>query len=171
MTVTQKTIIGSNTLIDIVGVVSDIPAKIDTGADSSTIWASDISVDEDGALHFVLFGPKSPLYTGEVHVTKDYSVAGVVSSSGHRQIRYRVTLPVRISDRRVSVSFTLSNRSVHRFPVLIGKRTLNGKFLVDVSQSAIKVTSRKTPVLNKEMAENPYEFFRKYHTKAINEKE
>lgn len=171
MTLKQKAIIGSNTLIDIVGIVKGVPAKVDTGADSSAIWATDISVNEDGTLSFVLFGKKSPFYTGKVLVAKKYTVAGVVSSSGHREIRYRVTLPVRINGRRVAVNFNLSNRSVHRFPVLIGKRTLSGKFLVDVSQSAIKVPVRKTLELNKEMSADPYKFFRKYHNSAAKVKE
>ncbi len=169
MATKEKTVIGANVLIDIVGVVNDVPAKVDTGADSSAVWASGIFVDKQGLLHYVLFDKKSPLYTGVEYTTREFSVAGVVSSSGHRQIRYRVKLSARINGRRVVVGFNLSNRSKHHFPVLIGKRTLKGKFLVDVSESSFKVAPRKTPRLNKEMQENPYEFFRKYHQPKPNE--
>ena len=45
--------------------VHDIPAKIDTGADSSSIWASGIS-EENDELRFVLFAPGAGYYTGKV---------------------------------------------------------------------------------------------------------
>ena len=55
--------IGSTEYID-VDDFKHIPAKIDTGADSSSIWASHIEVSQDGVLHFQLFDKKSPFYTG-----------------------------------------------------------------------------------------------------------
>ena len=55
-------VIGSTEFVEIFG-VSAVPAKIDTGADSSAIWASNIDMKEDGTLIFSLFGKKSPFYT------------------------------------------------------------------------------------------------------------
>ena len=40
-------IIGSTEYVEIAG-IKNIPAKIDTGADSSAIWASDINMEQDG---------------------------------------------------------------------------------------------------------------------------
>jgi len=59
------TIIGSKELVDFpeLGFVR-VPAKIDTGADSSSIWASDIT-EQDGKLEFYLFDEQSPYYTGQ----------------------------------------------------------------------------------------------------------
>lgn len=163
----EVTVIGANTYIDIVGVVKDVPAKVDTGADSSSIWASGVSIDSTGKLHYVLFDKKSPFYNGEEFVTASYSVAGVVSSSGHRQIRYRTKLPVIIKGRRIMVEFNLSNRSKHQFPILIGKRTLRRKFIVDVADAPIKPAPSNTERLKQELQENPYEFYRKYHEKKL----
>jgi len=59
--------------------------------------------------------------------------------------------------------FTLADRSKNNFPVLIGRKTLKGKFLVDVSKMSVEKSSNpKTPGLNRELAENPYEFHQKY---------
>ena len=62
--------IGSTEYVDIAG-ISRVPAKIDTGADSSAVWASDIEMKKDGTLVFSLFGKSSPFYTGEKIKTKD----------------------------------------------------------------------------------------------------
>lgn len=55
----KKTIIGREVKVDIDGIASGIPAKVDTGADGSAIWASSIRVDEEGNLRFYLFDKAS----------------------------------------------------------------------------------------------------------------
>ena len=60
--------------------ISGVPVKIDTGAHSSSIWASELHIDDDNTLHFVLFGVGSPFYSGKVHSTKAYKVRLVRSS-------------------------------------------------------------------------------------------
>lgn len=113
--------------------LSGIPAKIDTGADSSSIWASGI-VEENDELRFVLFAPGSPYYTGKTITLKkdEYTVTRVANSFGHRELRYKVKLSIRAKDRLVRASFTLADRSKKTYPILLGRRLLNGKFLVDV---------------------------------------
>jgi len=113
--------------------IESVAAKIDTGADSSSIWASNIEEKEDG-LYFVLFGPESHYYTGKVQrFTKpDYTLTRVANSFGHKELRYKVKLRIKVKDRTIRATFTLSNRSSKTYPLLIGRRLLHGKFLVDV---------------------------------------
>jgi hypothetical protein len=110
-----------------------ILAKVDTGADSSSIWASDIKLGDDGTLSFSLFGPGHKYYSGKQISTNDFTTVTVANSFGHKEIRYRVSLPVEIDGRKVRATFTLANRSLKSYPALIGRRLLNKKFLVDVS--------------------------------------
>lgn len=152
--------IGSTEYISVAG-IAKVPAKIDTGADSSSIWASQINMDLDGTLSFVLFDHTSPLYTGKKIRTRRYSVRTVRSSHGDTQIRYRVTLEVVIRGDKFITKFTLADRSRNQFPVLIGRRTLEGRFLVDVSKSSITRTCIK-PNLIHELKNDPYNFHRKY---------
>lgn len=160
-------VIGSNTMVEIIGHASDVPAKVDTGADSSAIWASNIKVSRDGILSFTLFGKTSPYYTGEVITRKAFKAAVVRSSSGHEQIRYRIELPARISGKRLRIGFYLADRSPHNFPILLGRRTLNKKFLVDVSIREY-VRPRKDPQgLNRELLKDPYKFHKKHYKKSI----
>lgn len=139
MTVVQnnKQIIGANTYITVKGAHGDILAKVDTGADSSSIWASSAWVDDDNMLHFVLFDDHSPHHTGEEIVADEYKMARVTSSSGHSERRYKALLSILIEGRKVRTWFTLTAARADRsHPVLIGRRTLSGKFLVDVSLRA-----------------------------------
>lgn len=161
-------VIGRNVLVTFRGSIKDVPAKVDTGADGSSVWATDIYVDEAHHLHFVLFDKGSEYYTGEEIVTDDYSVAKVRSSSGHTQIRYRAALSVDIAGHHVKVRFTLADRHKNLFPILIGRRTLAKRFVVDVSQSEYNGQTRvKTRRLNDELQKNPHEFYKKYHQNNI----
>ncbi|MBQ3294686.1 ATP-dependent zinc protease [Candidatus Saccharibacteria bacterium] len=157
-------IIGSTEYVSVED-IANIPAKTDTGADSSSIWASHIDVDKEGTLSFQLFDESSPLYTGKT-ITRpkdDYKVKIVRSGHGDERIRYRTELLLEVNGRTIHAMFTLADRSKNNFPVLIGRRTLKGKFLVDVSRMDVKKQSNpKTPKLNAELEKNPYAFHQKY---------
>lgn len=155
-------LIGSTEYIEVAG-IKNVPAKIDTGADSSSIWASELSVTKDGTLTFCLFNESSPFYTGEKLSRKDYKVKIVRSSNGDEEIRYRTELPLKLGGRSIRAMFTLADRSKNNFPVLIGRKTLKGKFLVDVSKMSVEKTSNpKTLGLNRELEADPYGFHQRY---------
>lgn len=156
-------VIGRNTMIDIIGHISDVPAKVDTGADSSAIWVSNVIIDKNGILKFTLFGEGSKYYTGEVIKRRAFRVAVVRSSSGHEQIRYKTDIPIRIGTRIVRVTFYLADRSHNDFPVLLGRRTLNKKFLVDVSVKELKPLRKATRGLYEELLKDPHAFHKKYY--------
>ncbi len=129
----KQRIIGRKAYLDFPGLnLKNIPAKVDTGADSSAIWASSIT-EEDGVLSFVLFDIGSPYYTGERIHSNDFSIISIKNSFGTTEFRYKVAIVTRIEDRDIKVRFTLANRANSSQPVLIGRRTIQGKFLVDVT--------------------------------------
>jgi hypothetical protein len=108
-----------------------VPAKVDTGAKTSAIWATNV-YERDGGLAFTLFGPESTFYTGEEHFMPQFSQVVVASSIGAEQGRYKVVLLAKIRGKKIRTSFTLADRSKQAYPVLIGRNALRGKFLVDV---------------------------------------
>lgn len=131
----KLTIVGRAERVDFVeNDISNVPAKVDTGADLSSIWATDIQQTKDG-LSFILFGEGSEFYTGKkiTFSKSEYGITRVANSFGQREIRYVVKLSIRLNGRRVKASFTLADRSSKLYPILIGRRLLNGKFVVDVS--------------------------------------
>lgn len=155
-------IIGNNALVEIAQ-ISNIPAKVDTGADSSCLWASNICINDAGNLEFSLLGPEHPLYTGEIITAEEFSVQQVRNSTGHVTIRYRVSLNMKVRGKIIRTKFTLSDRSKNRFPVLIGRKTLQNKFLVDVSIVAVpRPATFENEELNAELAADPQKFHQKY---------
>jgi len=156
---TEKTTVSITELVR-VGNHKKVPAKIDTGADRSAIWASDVEVTPEGILKFKLFGPTSSHYTGEILETTDFNVVQIRSSNGTTQLRYRVNLPLRLSGHNIKASFNLSNRSAQHYPILIGRRTLRGKFIVDVGHKSIKQPDPINIELNKKLRADPYKFHR-----------
>jgi hypothetical protein len=122
-----------------------IPAKIDTGADLSSVWATAIS-EELGTLSFSLFGPGSPYFTGKTIQLgeDDYRLTWISNSFGARERRYVVKLKVRLEGRLIKASFSLSNRNRKTYPILIGRKLLNGKFIVDVSKGKILAKMSET---------------------------
>lgn len=158
-------VIGSTELVSI-GEYVDIPAKIDTGADTSAIWASDFFVDENGFLNFTLFGKSSPFYDGRVFKREDYKVAVVRSATGTEQIRYRIYMTLILGGKKIRALFNLSDRSKNNFPILIGRRTVSHKFIVDVSKRSVTISKNpKTKPLNAELKKDPVAFHNKYFPK------
>lgn len=109
-------------------------ARIDTGAKTSSIWATDIEETAEGLIvHFT--APEFDAYRHN-RVFRHYDRVCVSSSMGHEEVRYKVKMPIVIRKRRIIATFTLADRSTQVYPVLIGRSTLNGKFIVDVQKGS-----------------------------------
>lgn len=134
MAITYKSIIGRAEPIDFLGDpdVTGVAAKIDTGAFSSSVWATNIR-EEDGGLLFTLLGPAHEAYTGEEVRVSKYQTVKVENSFGKSETRYGVMLKVKFCGKKITTFFTLADRSKKIYPVLIGRKMLKGRFLVDVS--------------------------------------
>ncbi|HSX29775.1 MAG TPA: RimK/LysX family protein [Candidatus Saccharimonadales bacterium] len=119
-----------------------VHARIDTGAQTSAIWASVIT-QQDGRLGVVFFGKGHPLYDGVVHYFDDFTYGMVTSSNGQAEPRYKIRLSIKLGGKRIRARFTLADRSTQVYPVLIGRNILRGKFVVDVKQgTALKTAER-----------------------------
>jgi hypothetical protein len=134
----QLTIIGRAERADLLDLgVKSVPVKIDTGADASSIWAHVVERRDDN-LHVIFFDEQSEFYTGEEHVFYDgeFQITRVANSFGHRQIRYKIKLRIKLKGRIINGTFTLSDRSQKLYPILIGRSLLTKKFIVDVSKGS-----------------------------------
>jgi len=144
--------------------IKNVHAKIDTGADLSSIWATGIH-EEDGVLKFKLFGRKSLFYTGKeiVFTRPHYLLTRVANSFGHRELRYVVKLQINLGGRIIVGTFTLSDRSKKTYPILIGRKLLNRKFLVDVAKGTplTEIENGKKDRMRKEL-----EVFRMWEKKS-----
>ncbi len=109
--------------------ISALKAKVDTGADTSSLHATRIKlVEHEGVTQLKChLAGSGPFYF------KDYQQRKVKSSNGSTQQRFVIKTLMQLGGKRYRTFFTLTNRSKMRYPVLLGKRFLRGKFLVDVS--------------------------------------
>jgi hypothetical protein len=108
-----------------------VPVKVDTGARTSALWASNVH-EKDGGLAFTLFAPGSPFYSGQEHFVLHFARVVVASSIGAEQGRFKVIMLAKLRGKKIRTSFTLADRSQQAYPVLIGRNAIRGKFLVDV---------------------------------------
>lgn len=118
--------------------IEDLPVKIDTGAYTSSIHCKHI-VENEGQLEFKLLCPKTEKYNNKLIKTSSYKIKVVRSSNGKTQKRYVVKTSMLFFGKRYRVEFSLTNRSKMNYPVLIGRKFLNKKFIVDVSKKNIAI--------------------------------
>ncbi len=115
-----------------------LTAKIDTGAYTSALHCHHILEEEmpDGStrLRLELLDPYHPNYNNKVLVIKNFKKKKVRSSNGKTQTRYLVNLTVKFGESNFKTNFTLTNRSKMKYPILLGRKFLRNKFIVDVSK-------------------------------------
>lgn len=137
VSVSQR-VIGRSERIDLVDFnLNNLPAKIDTGAYSSSIDHSQAKlVEHDGrqVLEFILLRPERPGYTGELLTTEQFEMTEVKNSNGC-ETRFVIFADIKVGDFVKKCRLTLANRADLRYPVLIGRRFLReANMLVDVNK-------------------------------------
>ena len=110
----------------------NIDIKIDTGAYTSSMHCHKV-IQEDNVLKCLFFDKEHPNYNKKIIVFKNYSTTKVKSSNGIVQNRYMVKTTMTIFDKKYNIHLTLSTRSEMKYPILIGRKFLSKKFIVDIS--------------------------------------
>lgn len=119
----------------------DIDIKIDTGAYTSSIHCHQVIV-EDNVLKCLFYDKGHPHYNGKEIIFNTYKTAKVKSSNGLVQKRYKVKTTVILFNKKYSIYLTLSTRSDMKYPVLIGRKFLLKKFIVDVDQKDVSYLNK-----------------------------
>jgi len=116
----------------------NIDAKIDTGAYSSAIHCHYILEDvEAGLLYFKLLDPSHTVYNEKKLIVDTYSKTQVKNSMGKKENRYKIKTSIHIGKKEYITNFTLTDRTGMRVPILLGRKVLKGRFLVDASEKYI----------------------------------
>ncbi len=110
--------------------LNDIAIKIDTGAYTSSIHCHNI-IEKDDGIHCSFLDEEHPLYNEKEIIFEDYDTVFVRSSNGIIQKRYQVQSNIKLFGKIFKISLSLSDRQEMRFPVLIGRKFLTKKFIVD----------------------------------------
>ena len=124
--------------------LSGISAKIDTGAYTSAIHCEYAQVKMIGGkevLEFILLSPSNKHFKNQLITTEHFSRKKVKNSFGQVEIRYKVTTKISIFGKVFNGEFTLSERSKMKNPILLGRKILKGRFLIDVDH--VNLSSKK----------------------------
>lgn len=122
----------------------EVPAKIDTGARTSSLHGTVIEEFERDGEKYVRFAvdfakQKVRQVCEAVHV----DVRGITSSNGETQRRYVIKTPLRIGDVEFRAEISLADRSDMSFPMLIGRSSLRRRFVVDSGFSWLQTPERE----------------------------
>lgn len=130
----HKIVIGRKDIADFPELgFNQVQVKIDTGAYTSSIHCKAIKVEND-KLYCVFLDEKHPEYSLKTHCFENFQTIKVKSSNGIAQNRYEIKSKIKIFNKNYNISLSLSDRKDMRFPVLLGRKFLNPKFIVDPGQ-------------------------------------
>lgn len=113
----------------------DLDAKVDTGADSCALHCDHIEIDAEGNVHFTLLDEVHPAYNGRRITMPLHKTKKIKSSNGEVQNRPFIKTAVTLFGEAYETEISLTNRSDMKMPMLIGRKLLDGRFLVDVSET------------------------------------
>lgn len=108
--------------------ISDMSAKMDTGALSCSLHAEDICIVDVDGVDKVCFRPAGNELVCEVELLEMRSVK---DSGGHVTVRPFISTDLVLGGERLSVELSLIDRAPMRHPLIVGRRALRGRFTVD----------------------------------------
>lgn len=137
-------ILGRSDRVDLPGLgLTNIHAKIDTGAYTSSLHCSSAQVVDD-KLEFILLDEEHPEFTGMKFVFKKFTQREVKNSFGEAEMRFVIKTSIKVHNQTINAEFSLSDRDKLRFPVLLGRKILRHRFLIDVTEKDLSFKSKQT---------------------------
>lgn len=129
---------------------NNLPVKIDTGANTSAFHCSSIESIIIKRKKFVKFTPLDASFAnfeGKEFTLPFHKFRTIKNSFGQEEDRFVVLTNTKIFGEMHTIEISLTDRSNLEFPVLLGRRFLRGKCIVDVSRSNLsyKRKIKETP--------------------------
>lgn len=125
----------------------DIDAKIDSGAFTSAIHCEQINAfyeDGEHRVEFTLLHNEKQLKRS----AKVFASRRVKNSFGEAEYRYSIKTPVILFGKSYLIELALTNRSKMKYPVLLGRKLIGQRFMIDVAKRNIsfreKLKQKKT---------------------------
>lgn len=144
----ERIVIGRKDLADLpLFNLKNIPVKIDTGAYSSSIHCDVIDlIEEPDKRYLQVTFFETPKGDGEKIMFEKFIEKPVKSSNGEIEIRYIVQGNIILFGKTYKTAFSLTTRAGMRYPVLLGRKLLNRKFVIDPSKINLSAEQLKTSV-------------------------
>jgi hypothetical protein len=119
-----------------------IETKVDTGAYTSSFHCHNIEL-EDGILRCQFLDPEHEKYHEKFFYFTNFSEKLVKSSNGVSEKRFLIKTEILIFDQTYPIELTLTERGSMRYPVLLGRKFLSKKFIVDTAMKNISYKKSK----------------------------
>lgn len=113
-------------------------AKVDTGARSAALHAENIVVSGKHVSFSLEIGGKTRKVEAKLSGTKR-----IKSSNGHSELRPIIETLVELGDHRFEVEITLTDRGDMGVPMLLGRGSIKGRFIVHPGRSFIVSRKKK----------------------------
>jgi hypothetical protein len=130
----------------------DIDIKMDTGAFTSAIHCHKIgkkTINGKDVVVFTLLDPSHPQYNNQEFTVENYLEKRIKNSFGSSEKRFVIKTVILLFGKKHSIELSLSERGEMKFPILIGRRFLMGKFIVDSARYDLSYKRRQKKLLNK----------------------
>ncbi|WP_144603845.1 ATP-dependent zinc protease family protein [Algoriphagus algorifonticola] len=121
-------------------------AKVDTGAYTSSVHAENIRLENrDGkeVLVFEALLPDHKKFTGKEVVVENFREKKVKNSFGQAETRFLIITKMILAGETFDAEVTLTDRSSMKNAILLGRKILRNRFLVDVSGMNLAKAYRK----------------------------
>ena len=130
--------------------IGHIKTKVDTGARTSALHAFYVTPFERDGAPWVRFGVH-PLQSTTSKVidceAPVKAVRSVTDSGGHTELRHVIESTMIINGQSYLIELTLTDRETMRFRMLLGRRALKRRFVVDSNKSFVLGGSTTLPPL------------------------
>lgn len=113
-----------------------IDIKIDTGAYTSSFHCHHIEV-VNNKLKCQFLDPKHEKYHEKYFLFENFTQKKVKSSNGMVENRYLIRTEILIFNQVFPIELTLTERGSMKYPVLLGRKFLSKKFIVDTAKKNI----------------------------------
>ncbi|HEX8041789.1 MAG TPA: RimK/LysX family protein [Chryseosolibacter sp.] len=120
----------------------DIHAKVDTGAYTCSLHCQKAEI-VDGRLEFILLDQEHPEFTGMKFVFENFRKRDIKNSFGEVEKRFVIETSIKIFGEVISTDFSLSNRGSLKFPILIGRKILRNRFLIDITRKNLSFREKR----------------------------
>ncbi|WP_397446099.1 ATP-dependent zinc protease [Polaribacter sp. R77954] len=127
--------------------LEEIDVKIDSGAYTSSIHCSnikEISLHNTPFIRFTLLDPEHSFYNNKEFTFKNYTSKIVKSSNGISETRFMIQTEILIFNTIFPIYLTLTERKDMKFPILLGRKFLNKKFLIDTAKKNLSHKLKQT---------------------------
>lgn len=112
--------------------ITNLTARIDTGAKTSSLHAVNIQEIEKNGQAWVEFDCILDDHS-EIHVSSPIEGVRLIKSSNGEERRFVIESEMQLGEHSWPVKLTLSDRSSMAYPMLLGREAMAGRVIVDPS--------------------------------------